>query len=461
MIISRAALSQSRMDSILTRVDNLKFASSVSKRAVKLEQELEKKTGTVLNKMQRSEEKLYRKMLKGKDSLLARTKLDEIRLKYDLIKNHSLVEKATHYIPELDSLTTSLKFLDANGASLKIKEALINSTGLQNQFNYSEQVRKFIKERKEQLKQVLEKTGFVKQLKKINKTVYYYSAQLKEYKEILKDPKKIQKKALELLSKTKVWQEFMRKNSLFASLFPGSGMPINSNSPQNGFAGLQTRVQLGANISRQYAGMTATAIPFTPSLSQNIEKASMIINQLRTRFGAINASEDFDMPDFKPNNQKVKSFKKRLQIGTDLQNQKSNAFFVSTSDIALSIGYKLNDQSILGVASSVKIGWGKDIQHLKISGQGFSLRTFGDVKIKNSFYASGGFELNFQESFRDIRSLYEIDPWKKSALIGLTKIIAVKTKLFKNTKVQLLYDFLHKESLPITQALKIRVGYIF
>ena len=100
-------------------------------------------------------------------------------------------------------------------------------------------------------------------MKKINKEIYYYSAQIKEYKEILKDPKKIEKKALELLAKTKFFQEFMRKNSMLASLFRMPGDP-NDPSSQANLAGLQTRVQVNNLIQQQIAsGGSVTGGPQT------------------------------------------------------------------------------------------------------------------------------------------------------------------------------------------------------
>ncbi len=55
------------------------------------------------------------------------------------------------------------------------------------------------------------------------------------------------------------------------------------------------------------------------------------------------------MPDFKPNNQKIKSFLKRLEYTTDVQFSKTNSLLPNTANIGLGIGYKLNDKSIIGI----------------------------------------------------------------------------------------------------------------
>jgi hypothetical protein len=172
-----------------------------------------------------------------------------------------------------------------------------------------------------------------------------------------------------------------------------------------------------------------------------------------------------DMPDFKPNNQKTKSFWKRLEYGTNLQTQKSNNFFPTTSDIGLSVGYKLSDKSIIGIGGSYKVGWGKDIRNIAISSEGAGLRSFLDVKLKGSFFASGGYEYNYQPLTVSETITPDIaaqgDKWQQSGLVGISKIISLKSKTFKKTKAQLLWDFLSYQQQPRTQAVKFRVGYSF
>ncbi|HEX6429419.1 MAG TPA: hypothetical protein VF008_17125, partial [Niastella sp.] len=89
-----------------------------------------------------------------------------------------------------------------------------------------------------------------------------------------------------------------------------------------------------------------------------------------------------------------------------------------------------------------------------------------DVKIKGSVYASGGWEYNYQPlSIADSASTTTHVPlstnWTKSGLIGLTKIVSLKSKTFKKTKLQLLWDFMSSQQRPQTPAFKFRVGYTF
>ncbi len=62
----------------------------------------------------------------------------------------------------------------------------------------------------------------------------------------------------------------------------------------------------------------------------------------------------------------------------------------SRSDLGLSLGFKLNKKSIIGIGSSYKMGWGRDIRHISLTHQGASIRSFIDFQLIKSFYLSGG-----------------------------------------------------------------------
>jgi hypothetical protein len=247
----------------------------------------------------------------------------------------------------------------------KLRDALSKADALKMQLQKAESIKQFLKERKEMLLQQAEKFGLVKQLKSINKQVYYYSQQIAEYKAILNDPKKIEKKALEILAKTKLFKDFMRKNSMLASLFRMPGDP-NDPTAQASLAGLQTRAQVNNLIQTQIAAGGPNA---QQQFQQNLQAAQSQLSQLKDKvmkYGG--GSSDMEMPEgFKPNNQKTKSFWQRIELGTNLQNQKSNGFLPTTSDLGISIGFKPNDKSIIGIGSSFKMGWNQPALYFVIN----------------------------------------------------------------------------------------------
>lgn len=462
LLCTSTLFGQSSIDTLLAKIDPQQYANSIAEKAKKLEDKLVAKSMKVLDKLQEQEEKIFHKLLATKDSIQAKANLADIKGKYTSLKtklkNPAIISQAKQYIPQLDSLSTSLKFLTENGIGGKVKDAFAKTESLKDKFQQAEEIKNFIKERKEQLKLQLEKLGMMKQLKKINKEVYYYATQIKEYKEILKDPRKIEKKAIELLSKTKIWKDFFRKNSMLANLFP---MPGNPDGPLNmaSLAGLQTRTQVNNLIQQQIQGAGANGMQ---QFQQNINAAQSQLNELKNKIiKAGGSSSDDELPDFKPNNQKTKSFLQRLEYGTNIQTQKASSFFPVTSDIALSVGYKLNEKSIIGMGSSFKMGWGQGWQRIKITSQGVGFRSFVDYKLKGSFWISGGYEMNYRNAINSITQVQNLSAWQQSGLIGISKVISLKTKLFKKTSIKLLWDFMSYRQVPVTQPILFRVGYNF
>ncbi|MDB5221567.1 MAG: hypothetical protein JWN83_234, partial [Chitinophagaceae bacterium] len=353
VLLKNAAFSQG-IDSIIIKEFPDKYFSKVDDKISFLDEKLTKQTGKYIQKLQRQEDKIKRRLGKIDSSTSAafeNSKQKYTELSQSIKSKTATVSKITggQYNSYLDSLGTSLHFLQQfKEVSDKVKDPLKNLQQLQSKLQHTEQIKKYITERKEQIKQLLSKytnipKGLQKQYEQLSKTAYYYSAQVKEYKELLKDPEKIEKKALALLNKLPAFQKFMKENSQLASLFQ---IPGGSTSPAN-LAGLQTRATVQTMIAQQISMGGANA---QAQIQQNLAHAHAEINKLKDKINQLGGgSSDMEMPDFKPNDQKPKSFLKRLEFGSNIQSQKSTYFFPATTDIGLSVGYKLNDKSTLGI----------------------------------------------------------------------------------------------------------------
>jgi hypothetical protein len=442
-----------------------KYFDAVSKKANTLQQNLDKKSQKVLDRMQKQEVKLQKKLAKI-DSLASHNIFSNSAEKYNQLKEKlENTGKLSQYIPKLDTLATSLKFLDQHpefldnvkDAKKKLADASEKLNEFKDKLKSAEDIKQFLKERKQFLKEQLEKFGFAKELKKVNKEVYYYAQHIKEYKEVFKDPAKAERKAIELLSKTKLFQDFMKKNSMLASLFR---MPSDPNDPtfQASLAGLQTRAQINSLIQSQIAAGGSGA---QQQFSQNLQGAQSQLQQLKDKINKLGGgSSDDIMPEgFKPNDQKTKSVWQRMELGTNFQTQRATNLFPVTSDMGLSLGYKLNDKSVIGIGVSYKMGWGKGWNSVKFTHQGVGIRSFIDWKLKGSIWVSGGYEQNFKSEIKSMDQLKDLSAWQRSGLIGISKIVSVKSKLFKKTKVQLLWDFLSYQQIPKSQPFVFRVGY--
>ena len=452
--------SQQSLDSILNKINPQKWSASVEKKLNKLEGKIIAKSEKTLRSLQKQEEKIYKKQLFTEDSLSAKVKLQEIRDRYGKIRTKlnnpasALPGYAKIYSPHFDTLKTAFKFLDNSGATRKVKDALSKIESLDARMQQAEEIKDFLRERREQMKQQLQRLGLAKQLKRLNKEVYYYAAQIREYQMTFNDPNKIEQKAISLLNKLPAFEMFMKRNSELANLFQSSG----SYTAVQGVTGLQPRAQVISLIQNQTGLTSSNAQAIT---KKNIQSAQGQINALRAKINSSGAGGDLEMTDFKLNNQHTKSFFQRLEYSTNLQTAKSNSFFPITTDVGLSVGYRLNDKNVFGLGVSYKLGWGKNISHVKFSSEGVGFRSFADFNIKRSLFVSGGFEYNYQQPFNSLAIIYSLDSWQKSGLIGLSKIVSLNTKAFKKAKVQLLWDFLSYQQKPKGQAIKFRVGYNF
>ena len=439
------------------------YLCKVSSKANSLEQKLDRKTGKLLASMQKQEERIFRKLAR-KDSLKAVQAMGNVAAKYDALRKEISNPNALKKMPYssyLDTLKTSLKFLDGKQLPGNLSGTLTSVGKLEDQFKKAEAVKKFVKERKQQLKEQLGQLGTLKELKKINKQAYYYAAQVQEYKQVLSDPKKIEEKALSILRNLPAFKDFMNKNSELASMFrlPGSGGGGATIDPGSmaSLQGLQTRAMVSQQIMQQLGGSSNNAQAL---LQQNLQAAQGQLSALKAQipmsFG--NGSSDIEVPDFKPNSQKTKSFKDRLEYGANIQSQRSTRFLPTSSELGLTLGYKLNDKSTVGIGGSYRWGWGKDIQHIKISHEGVGMRSYLDYQLKGSFWLTGGYERMYNASFKRVDELKNLRAWRESGLIGLKK----KQQVGKvKGDIQLLWDFLSYRQVSRGQAVKFRVGWSF
>ncbi len=442
-----------------------RFFKKVHDKSTDINAKLTRQSGKYLQQLSKTEQKL-KKQLARKDSLAASRIFDDAQKQYAALQTmmNSISGKATKlrnkYLPHLDTLQTAFDFLSKTDGLMKnlpetqgkLQDAINKMDGLQYKFNQAEAIKQFIRQRRQLLQEQLAKYGMLKNLKAYQKQVYYYQAQVDEYKKMFDNPSKLEAKALDLLKNTQQFKDFFARNSQLASMFR---LPSGSSAGSMvTLAGLQTRESVQQDMMQRFG-----SIPDVQQvMHQQVQGAKDQLNILKDKVNKLGSgSTEKEMPDFKPNNQKTKSLLQRLEFGSNLQTVKSNKFFPSTTDIGLSLGYKLNDKSIVGVGGSYKMGWSKEIRHISISHQGVGVRSFVDYKIKGSFWLSGGAEMNYRSQFSNFEILEDYSAWQKSALMGLSKRYQVSKKLKGNA--QLMYDALWKQQIPRTQPLVFRIGY--
>jgi hypothetical protein len=457
-----------------------KNIESITNKAESYNTKIDKQTAKYLNKIEKQEKKLKRKIAKL-DSTAAKELFDKSQQNYTALKNKITnkaavvkANKITQYIPGLDSITTSLQFLKENNVANAIKEGNSSITKsldayqqLQSKLEVTNEITNYLKQRKELLKTTLEKYNVGKYLKKYNKAAYYYSAQINEYKALLKDPVKAEKLLLTALNKIPQFKEFFAQFSVLGQLFP---MPQNSTANVANLAGLQTRAQVMQIIQTNFGGSGTGPNAGIQALQQNIQEAQNELQKLKNKVmeNMGGGDADFSPPTpegggkpWRPNNEKTKPFIKRWELKTDLQSNKGNGLLPNIADVAVGIGYKFDDKKIAGIQVAYKLGLGNGLNAIKLSTQGVSYRSYIDFKFNKNIWLSGGYEVSkFTNLLQDNNALANppFGGWGGSALLGLSKKYSITKK--RKGEAKILYNFLWQQQ-PNAQKIIFRTGLNF
>ena len=446
-----------------------KYVNSVQSKAQSVDAALTAKTQQYLGKLASIESKITAKLQKLNPSAttqLAPSSYD----KYLGQLQGGAVSAPRTYVPGLDTMKTTLAFLQSNpkltAAGQQLSGASGSVTQLEGHLNQSALIEQYITQRQQQLGTVLSKYSnlpgsITNAFNQYKATGYYYKAQVQAYKDMLNDPTKAEQTTIGLLSKTPAYQQFMARNSILASLFPAPGGGVGGVSPTVTTlvaSGLQSRAQVQGMIQEQTSAGGASA---QQGIQQQMQLAQSKLNSIKQQLAQYGSSgAGMDLPaGFQPNSQKTKTFLKRIEYGVSVQFAQSSYAFPATANLGLTLGYKISDKSTIGVGGSYMAGMGTGWGDITFSNQGVGLRSYMDWKIKGSYYVTGGYEENYMTQFSSIADLRNVSAWQKSALIGLERKYKISSKLTGN--VQVLFDALYRQEIPQGQAIKFRVGYNF
>ena len=427
---------------------------------------IELRTEKLLKNYERDEQRLI-KRIQAKDSTFNNLPV-ELQVRYDeLVKGlkngAGSSNRVGEYLSNFDSLQTYLGFLSQNselltklsGGSEKICTALKSVNAITEKLKYISSIQQRLKNSRDFLKDQLSGYSLVKELKKMNKDLYYYSQKIKEYKSILNDPKQLELAAFRALNNVPAFNGFFAKNSFIGALFGNSNFSFisNKNAPSiPDIPGLQSRAQVqqlvNNNINISGSGGSSDI------LQQKLSSVKDALDKLKLKNSSWNDNDE--MPQFKPNEMKSRSFLKRLEFGTNVQFAKTNSALPSSAELGVQVAYKFHQNGSVGIGTSYKAGYG-NIRRISISHQGISVRSFIDHKLKLRFYINGGFEYNYNAAFKTVAALKDFHAWQKSALIGISKKYSLTKKIKAST--MLLYDFLHSQHTPVSPSFIFRIGY--
>jgi hypothetical protein len=438
-----------------------------------LEHQLTTKTTRYLSRMSRVEQKLRARLFLLDSAKATAFYLSDPRQDYTLMAQNLrqdstkvVTSMGPEYLPNVDSLAAALSFLNKNptlanlspGLQTKIQTSIGQLQQLQAKLQDADVIKQYLQTRKAQIAQYLSQwshlpSSITNCFQQYKTESFYFAEQVRQYRQVLNDPNKITTASLLVLNKIPLFVDFMRRNSFLAGLF---NVPSNYGSA-DGLSGLETRDQVTALIQNQVGQGGASAIS---TIQQSLQSAQQDIDRIRNKLSSLGAgSGDIDMPDFKPNDQRTRTFFKRLEYGTSFQTTPTSYFFPSTVDLGLSVGYKISTSKIVGVGASYKLGFGNGFKHIAFSNQGVGLRSFVNVNVKGTWGTTAGFEYNYQQPFAAFQDLHKLNSWTKSGIVGITKTVAIKGHVFKKTVLQFLWDYFSYQQIPKTQPVIFRVGY--
>jgi len=440
------------------------FTARVDKKASLIDHKLSDQSRKYLNKLSHIEARLLQKMETADPSVMSQLPPADYHQWASRLQTASSSPDYTGntYIGHLDTLQTTIKFLQTRlGDSLSLSQ--LNQTAarlskLQSHFDQSNLIDQYIVQRRQQIAQMLGRYNTIpkevtRAFTQFKETSLYYRQQVDEYKKLLGDQQKMEQKTLTVLNKLPAFQQFMAQHSMLSSMFRLPG-----NSPSDATAlGLQLRDQVQQILQQQVSGAGQGG---AAAVQQQMSAAQSQIEKMQTNLSKYGAGgSDPDISGFKPDQQKTRTFWKRLSYGTNLQLAKSSTYFPATGSLALSLGYKISDNGTVGIGAAYDIGLGSSWSHIHFSSQGIGLRSFIDWKIKKSIYLMGGYERNYLMQFTSFSQLANKTAWQNSGLVGLEKKYRVSSKLQGN--IQLLWDFLSAYQTPKAQPILFRIGYNF
>lgn len=494
------------IDSLNAKLTNLsaKLLKRIQAKTASLDQQLTSQTQNYVQRMT-SQEASLNKQLSASDSNAAKQLFAGSAQRYAALSQRLRQDTGSKsmlisgkYEPYTDSLRGTLAFLQQHpqfsgaGAVSAKSQAQLQKTvsqlqGLQAKMQDATQLQQYMQQRQAQIQQYLSKytqlpSGVSNTFNGYKAQAGYYQQQVSAYKDMLNDPDKLFQTALTLLNKVPAFSKFMQSHSALSPLMPPGSGPAAATDPTKPGQGLPGRDEVLAGLQSQLGknGPTAESVAQKSTsaaaasqsssggggLGQLGAIGSLLSGGGLTGSGSIGnggssgaSGAGTGAPQLNP--QKTKSLLGRLEFGMNLQSTPSSYFFPATTDIGASLGYKLNGKNRIGIGASYKIGWAGDIQHIQVSSQGASVRSFVDISIGGTWFVSGGLEYNYQPPVYSLHMLRDLANWEPAGLVGLSKVLPMKTKLIKSTKIQLLWNFLSYSQVPTTQPFIFRIGYSF
>jgi len=182
------------------------YIIEVTAKISRVDKKLSRQTRKALQKFGRLEAEVKRKITQ-KDSATASAaynigKIDQLHNEFNSESASVITKFSGEYNAYIDTLRSTLKFLQLqpalSGISKQATEKLSHATDklavLEGKLLKAEEIKRYLRERNDFIKQQLQRFGMARELKQLEKTRYYYAAYVKEYKTYLRVEKNWKRK---------------------------------------------------------------------------------------------------------------------------------------------------------------------------------------------------------------------------------------------------------------------------
>jgi len=237
------------VDSMANTVLNYptRLLGKIQNKNADLDRQLTKQTERYLQKLADREARLKKKIARIDSTAASRLFSPSVQQQYAALEagmrnDTSAATGNIHgqYLAGLDSMKVGLSFLQQNPQLLgtagqaQLRQLQVSLAGLQQlqtKMANTSEVQDFIRQRKAAIRDYLSHlvhppSGLAKEYQGFNQDLYYYDQQVEQYKQLLNDPDKLEKKALSMLDQFPAFQQFMRNNSQLAGFTKNSDLPF-------------------------------------------------------------------------------------------------------------------------------------------------------------------------------------------------------------------------------------------
>jgi hypothetical protein len=444
-----------------------KYAKKIAEKTDRLKNGVNKYSGKALAGFAKLESRMRNKLSKvnpGVANQLFNYSIDSIGSLSSAMRSNRLLNKfgGRKYFAYLDTLKQTLAFIgkgkqalnQIQGSSRKLQSLSSDVLSVEDKLSNLETIESYLADRSAVLRDQLRMfPGLRRQFEMFEKKRAYFSQQVNKFKSIFSDPTMIEEVVLAGLRKLPAFNDFISRNSQLASIFAlgsgssggGSSIPVVNGIPPR------------SSLQNMLRNSMASQASLDQMINQQLGAVQSAVDRLRDRVNSLGGNGSADLPEIQINQQRGKTFLQRLEYGTDLQFGKTTRFIPSNANIGFHVGYKLNNKSSAGVGAGYKLGFGSSWNKIRLSHEGISLRSYVSWKIKGRFFLRGASEWNYNHGFRHFDELKNVSRWQQSALLGISKQYQFSKKIKGN--MQVLFNFLYKQTVPVSEPVVFRMGY--